>query len=327
MLLPLELKFAKLLALSIIFVSGSFCSPADSFRLEGLKGAAYLPSTNIETVWRATNDLPRQLWVYQVVPQNFSMAVISNLLQISGFSWKNLTKRPDPYVEDKKLLRFVNDKQNWTRYLEIAPTLGWVEYYAGSQAKPPFEGVPSEEETKSLAMDVLFQLGIDRSLLKEGRRLEGIQGSLSRDGQKLTTNVVSRGVSFGRKIDGIESRNSGCFSIDFETHARITKFSLSWRNLQPYRACPVATPDEIMNFIKTGQTILPVQSYDWTGADHAEKLTIVEATPIYFDREGDKSLDFVYPYVGLIVEANLENSKRATFYLECPILSTNLAKP
>jgi hypothetical protein len=61
---------------------GSF-SPAESFRLEG---SVFLPSTNSEILWTApTNGLPRALWIYKIIPEAFSAAMVSNAMKIGSF--------------------------------------------------------------------------------------------------------------------------------------------------------------------------------------------------------------------------------------------------
>src|SRR5450759_1041822 len=157
----IKLYFTFILAI----LGGSFNSSADLFRLKGLDGSAFQPATNVDIVWRATNDLPRALWVYKPIPQNFPMAVVSNLMAIGHFNWKNLTKEPDSFIPDRDLLRFVNKKEDWTSYLESAPAFGWIEYYAAPNSEPPYEGVPSRAEAKKLALDIFFKTGFDRSLL------------------------------------------------------------------------------------------------------------------------------------------------------------------
>jgi len=218
---------------TLICLGFNLVSLADSFRLEGLQGNKYYPSTNTEIVWAATNEIPNGLWTYKVVPQNVSMAVVSNLMSLCGFEWANLTKKQDADVPDKNLIRFVDKKENWTRYLEIAPTFGWIEYHADSNSKVSVEYVPNSVDAGKLALDVLFQMGIDRSLLCDKHEHLTVRGELSHEGQKMTTNVISRGISYSRQIDGVESRNSACFIIDFESHSRITHFWLNWRNLLP----------------------------------------------------------------------------------------------
>jgi hypothetical protein len=313
----------KIFIFALIILVGSLCSPAGSFRLEGLEGKTYQPSTNVEIAWAATNELPRGLWVYKVIPQTFSMAVVTNLMAIGGFEWKNLVKSPKSRLPDKDLFCFRDKKEYWTRCLTIAPTIGWIEYFANdTDSKAPVEDVPSKVEVEKLALDVLFQMGIDRSLLCYKRNgYETIAGKLSRDGQKLTTNVVSRGISYDRQIDGVRSGGIG-FYIDFESHAKITRFWLEWRNLLPYAAHPTLTTNQIIDEIKAGHAI-GTFSEDLSGLDQVKKLTVVKMTPYYFDDELYKPFDFTYPYAELELVADFGNTNTTTLYLQCPILSTN----
>jgi hypothetical protein len=69
----------KVVSLFILIFGSCLTSPADLLRLAGV---AYLPPTNLEITWSApTNELPHGLWVYKVIPQDFSMAVISNAIR------------------------------------------------------------------------------------------------------------------------------------------------------------------------------------------------------------------------------------------------------
>ncbi|MCI0747837.1 MAG: hypothetical protein L0Y58_20715 [Verrucomicrobia subdivision 3 bacterium] len=73
-----------------------------------LDGPAFT-ATNVSIAWNApTNHWPTSLWIYKVVPQEFSPAVISNLMAIGGFTMKDRSKiegqRPD-----KRLLYFTTD--------------------------------------------------------------------------------------------------------------------------------------------------------------------------------------------------------------------------
>jgi len=303
-----------------------FCCSADTFRLDGLQGDPYRPQTNVVMTWAATNELPRGLWIYKAVPQEFSMAVVSNVMSICNFGWNNRRSRFDRDIADKNLISFTDKQDNWTRYLEIAPTLGWIEYNADSEVST--NEVPSKAEVRQLALDVLFGMGIDRSLVcDEHNGYQTVQGKLSRDGHRLTTNVVERGISFARQIDGIESKNSACFELIVEGDARIRRLLLNWRHLIPQEPHLVATPNEIMDSIRVGQATLPLQSGDVAGVDNARKLIITDVMLRYFDNKGSKPLDFSYPFAAVKVLANLDGTNTATFYLLCPILSTNQSIP
>lgn len=312
----------KQFVFALAVVGGSFSSPADSFRLEG---EAFQPSKNVEIVWNvATNDLPRNLWIYKVTPYIYSPAVLSNLMAIGGFKKDDFTKPANPPVSDTNVICFRDSKgDHWTRALTIAPTFGWIEYHDdGGNFSDPIEGVPTNDEVEKLAIDCLFQMGIDRELLCDKRTgYDATQGKLSPDGRRLTTNIVSRGITFARQVDGVNVRGLG-FRIHFGRHAKIKNFSVSWRNLLPYEAHRVATPKEMVDQIRAGHAVqLPWE--DLTGLDQAKKLDVVKITPRYFDKIGSEPLDFMYPYADLELVADMGTTNKTTFYLRCPILRTN----
>jgi hypothetical protein len=307
-------------ALSLL---GIVCaSLADSFRLEGLQGQKFSPSTNTVIIWKATNDLPDALWIYKTVPQAFSMVVISNAMSLCGFDWKHLSKKPDSSVPDKDLIRFSDKKVNWTRSLLIAPNLGWMEYNAATDPQDLTNGVPTKEEADKLALGVLFQFGIDRSLLSNKQIHQTVQGKLSREGERLTTNVVNRGVSYTRLIDGVESKNSSGFTIDFESHARITHFWLNWRNILPTEVHPTLSTNEIVKLIKAGNSL----AAPWGNLDDlksAKTISVVKITPRYFEVEGKKPMYLMYPFATLEMVADLDGTNTETFNVQCPVLSPN----
>jgi hypothetical protein len=317
----------KLSFLILILIGASFASLADSFRPEGSRGEPYQPPMSVEMAWTATNEVPRGMWIYKAVPQTFSMAVISNLVSICGFDWSNISKKPDSNISDKNQFSFSDTPTRWTRHLIVAPTFGWVEFNADSDPKPTANGIPSREDAEKLGMDILFQLGIDRSLISNSHSgIQTVQGKLSNDGARLSTNVISRGVTFTRMTDGFASQNSATFMANFENHAKVQRLVLSWRNLIPFESHPTLTKDELLQSIKSGECKLPLQTADVSQLDKATKLTVKEINIRYFDIQGYKPLDFSYPFAAVKVLANLEGTNTVTFYLECPILSTNSFK-
>lgn len=315
----------KSVAAALFLFGYCLCCPAEAYRLDGLEGVSFRPHTNAVVVWAATNELPGELWIYKVVPQEFSMAVVSNVMALCEFQWNNLRKPIDPDIEDKKLITFTDKKQQWTRYLEIAPTLGWIEYNAGQDPKTSSNGVPSKAEMETLARNALFQLGIDRSLVCDKHNVfETEQGKLSRDGRRLTTNIVARGISLTRLIDGIEPRNVVSFRMIVEGNMRLTQLILNWRHLSPHEPHLVSTPNEIVHSVRSGYAKLPPQPADLSGMDSAVKLRITDVMLRYFDGKGSKSLEFSYPFAALKVLGSFEGTNTTTFFLECPILSTNV---
>jgi hypothetical protein len=66
-----------------------------------------------------------------------------------------------------------------------------------------------------------------------------------------------------------------------------------------------------------------MQDFDWAGSLKAARLTITDVRLYYFDRPGMEQLDFTYPYAELQIAAESGQTNTNTFYLLCPILSTN----
>jgi hypothetical protein len=301
-----------------------FASPAESIRLEG---QAFHPFTNAEIVWSATNVFPRGLWIYKVMPEAFSAVVVSNAMAIGHFQTKDLAKTDHPQFQDKYLIYFQNRNEfSRPRFLSIAPTLGAMKYVSQADSTAPIVGVPTSDEAETLARDVLFQLGIDRSLLVERVRkgYDETSTPIDRQGHTLgTPQAVSRGVSFERRIDGIPLSENWCFLIHFGRQGKIEDFSLKWRNIVPFESHSVLSPAQIIQMIKSGQAVLPSQFFNTGGLDRKKRFTIVKAMPRYYNGNGREFLDFMFPYVEMEIMAEMDGADATTFVIQCPILSTN----
>lgn len=312
----------RFLVLLIVFVN--FVSLADSFRPEG---EHFQPASKVEIVWASTNELPKGLWTYKVVPQEIPMAAISNLMFALDFKWNNLTKFSDPQIKDKNLIFFADKKTGWNRFLKIAPTLGRVEYYEPSENEIDTNGVPNASELERLANEILFELGIDRSsLTDEHIGYESIRGKLSKYGQRLTTNLVSRGISFNRKVDVSRFGGMPCFMAIFESHERLQSLTVSWPKIQPKQAFFTLTSDEIINGIKGGETVFPKQFCEMSDMENAKRLTVEDVIILYMNQKPNSPLDFSYPYSMVKMKADLDGTNSAEFLLQSSILSTNLFK-
>jgi hypothetical protein len=318
----------KGVGLTILFLSVCVSSPADSIRLEG---EPFRPSTNTEVIWNApTNDWPTGLWIYKVMPEAVSAAVVSNAMMLGHFTMKDFSRSTHPVIKDKDLIYFYHqDAQNLRRHLFIAPDLGAIEYASERDYSAPVEDAPTADQAEKLARDVLFQLGVDRSLVcnpKPGYDETSIRYKYDKEAHKMilpgTTNTVVRGIAFQRRIDGVLESGSWCFMIHFRSHGEIEDFSLYWRNILPQKSYPTVSPAQIVGMIKNGQTQLPPQFDDVNGVADAKTLTVTKLTPRYYTGTGKESLDALRPYANLEVSANF-GTNISTFFLTCPILSTN----
>jgi hypothetical protein len=111
---------------------------------------------------------------------------------------------------------------------------------------------------------------------------------------------------------------------EFGNRGKIKRFDLVWRNLAPHEIRPLASPNEVIALIREGRAVAPMQDFDWTASLHATQLTITDVRLYYFDRPGMEPLDFMYPYAELELAAH-SGTNTSTFYLTCPILSSNTA--
>lgn len=288
-----------------------------------------------QIIWAApTNHLPRALWVYKVVPQTLAPTIISNALAVASFTPKNRA-RPQvsgfPYGH-KEMMHFRNKEQS--RYLNIFPDSGWIEYYDGKvrvQGKDRVSGVPTEQEALALAFGYLHKLGIDRSQLavkpdtcelrvyrdrRERTRLDKARNETAKE-------VISRGVYFVRRIDGVDftglASDAG-FMVNFGNDARVAALEMVWRNLQPHRSCSLASPGQIINMIKHGRAVaMEPLSFDTA---KISKIQINKITPYYLGESGDKPQDFVFPFAALESTVDAEG-KDVSIHLNVPILQSD----
>jgi hypothetical protein len=275
---------------------------------------------NIPIEWHATNAY-RTLWVYKVIPQNFSSSVISNALVACSFKSLDMLA-----TGDKGVLRFQDHKreEQVTRYLEISAASGWIEY---SDMREPtnvtasIRGVPDANETERLGLDLLFRLGIDRTQFTPGPHSGGSKGisKILPSGQEQYIGVQTRHVTFVRQIDGFSFTGSGlgggCW-VEFGAHGVLRQFDLVWRNLLPYELRRVASDGQLLEYIKSGKA---VHSTD-LNLRSAKKFTIKSVVPEYLGAPGSEPQEFVYPIASMKIEAEFLTNK-VDFGIACPILA------
>lgn len=307
-------------AITLLGLLLSLTVQADTIRLDG---GVFKPATNIQITWAATNSFPHSLLVYKVLTESFSMLAVSNAMSLGQFEMKNLSKGEHPIIKDKNLIYFYGTNEYGRRKtLYIAPTFGAMEYESEMDFKKIVENVPTSDEAISLGRNVLRKLGIDSSMLSDKVKIgyDDTSTKIDREGNKLGgTHVIRRGVAFSRSIGGIATSDSRCFLIHFGSNGRIEDFSLTWRNFVPHESYSVLTINQIIDSIKAGKAVIPEQFSDADSFNTATNLTIVKATPRYYNGTKGSKVPFVYPYLELEV-LTVDNN---TAFLHCQILSTN----
>jgi hypothetical protein len=291
--------------------------------------------------WAAsTHGVPKTLWVYKVVPQHFPFAAISNLMALGSFTFKDEQRGHRDISPTNEDTLFFFDKKRGCN-LTIIPSRGEITYWDDS-ARPnhwdkirhenePVLGVPDEATAQKLGLKFLRQFGIrpaDLAQIGHGHLLTfGKKQTRSyfdrATGKYIENEVTSCGVFFNRRLDGINFAGTGIgggAEIDYSNHAKLAEFRLLWRNVQPFERHAIATPDEILQWIRDGKAVMthknPVNPGD------VKKLTITAISPLYMGASGDETQDFVYPFAQLEAVADLGGTN-VNIQLYCPILSVS----
>jgi len=294
----------------------------------GLAGGFSQESTGtnqIEIVWSVpTNHLPASVLVYKFVPQNFSPAVVSNLMALGSFTIKdqiNLNGQPP-------LSQYFKNKDG-TRELGIIPTFGYVYYHDSTSQYKVREmpvGVPSDEEAYQLGLQYIQKLGIDRSQLttvgdsSELRVVKTFQRTGWFDKEKGTNieNITMRGVFFIRRVNGVDfdNINHGGVNFEFRNHGQISRLEFLWKGLEQYQLRSTLTADQLIEELRTGKG-------KWMQSGPGpviKKITIYEVQQLYHGvREDDEEHKFLEPFIRL--ETHVDNgSTNIVADFDCPII-------
>ena len=295
----------------------SFLSRAESLQLPGEK---FEPS-NIAVHFNATNALPESVQIFQVVPQDFSPSVISNVMTMGGFTQKDL-EPPSLHPSDKGAMVFAT-KEHGSHFAIIRASQGWIKYNdstaASGDIRRPLSGVPNESDLPGLALRYLAGLGIERSQVAEKPKLEtvGHRGWVKGHGHTATKEVISRGIFFPRTIDGIDILGGDGLSFEFGNDAKIVNFELVWRNFRPYKSCKVASTNQIVDWIKQGHTVTMEPA---NGLEQCKTLTVTSIKRHYFGQADGEPLNFLFPYAEL--EATIDTGPtNQVVLLYCPLIS------
>jgi len=287
--------------------------------------------TNVALVWAApTNDLPRNLWVYRAVRTGIPAPVLSNLMALGSFTAKDRKNVPNyPH--------FISCKDpSEKRSLWLDPDWGYISYRdLDADDLNIAEGVPDEKRAFQLATNLLPKLGISSALLARKpnssdlltQQIEATAMLWRRPGggRPYATNLHTRGIIFLRALDGVDFERwvrGGC-TIEFGSHAKVSKIEANWRKLKRDKLYPLATPDQIIRWIREGKaSYVPARDWPQGEAPPPRKLTITKVTPYYYAEghgEFEKPNGRVYPFAKLEARFDTGSTNEPT-YIFCPIL-------
>jgi hypothetical protein len=252
-----------------------------------------------QVVWVATNKLPATAKIFKVVPASFSPTAISNLMAMGGSA-------------DAKL--------------------GWMNLYRPTDTHLPLEKVPDRARAYELGTNLLTKLEIQvGELMSEGGRpvawySPGTRGHMDKATRKTVTEPCTMGIQFQRVLDGVE-----CFGqqvrIQFESQEAVTHLEVRWHGVQTHKICAVATPDQIVSWIKEGRARAhPVETTGsrWIKVADIKKVTIRQVRLCY---DAEESPNYLYPYADIEVEVEFSPDDHETLGISCPVIKEALSRP
>ncbi len=251
------------------------------------------------------------------------------MVALGSFTYKDRRNIPG----NSHVISYAN--QSRKRWLLINTDWSFIDY-GDSDAENMHitEGVPDKERAFEIATNWLPKLNVDYSqLVKKAngdmRIYFSEEATMFYKGSgtpAYATNISMCDVTFKRALDGVEmsggSARGGC-DIEIGHHAKIYRLLLSWRKYKRDELYPVATSEELMNWIRKGKAVwYPAPDSHITDLSSVRKLAITKVTPYYYsDAYGaeDKPQDWAIPFAEM--EATVDNGgTNMGVRIDCPII-------
>jgi hypothetical protein len=268
--------------------------------------ATHIPArADLDVRWIApTNKIPPSVWVYHLLPRPLSPQSLSNLMAACSFTDKDGTWHGD---------ELIFKSSDGFRMLRVYPPWGVIEYRTTFPRSWTnlIKDVPSTSKALKLTKQFLLEVGID--LADIDRQANGKQpnfyvydmGVTYFVNGKQIHNTEAREVRFRRMVDGISFTSvntGGDAEIDFGGSGRISKISISWRNMRRDKSYPTTTPDMMVKSLREGRAIQGEIPDNMGGIDWptVKSVTIKKAEPCYY-AGGDPFApsDSLQPYMAL----------------------------
>lgn len=276
-------------------------------------GQAIPPRPDLKVVWQCSTKLPGKVWAYELLPNQFSPKINSNLLEICSLSEK--------YKFQSNTNGMIFESDNGSRRLSISFSRGSIEYVTSEVRYSPTNlavGVPSTNELPEIAKKVLSGLHIDFSDITGWRGTNKIDYSEPKSmffvGDAIITNIPYRTVYFRRAVDGIPIFGH-FYRFNVGEHGKITKISITWPNLQRLESYQTISSKDVTTFIQNGDAIrgpapTNIGEIDWSSV---KSVTIRKAEPSYEIYSGR-----LFPFLRLDALVDTGDAI-AEIAMDCPI--------
>jgi hypothetical protein len=211
-------------------------------------------------------------------------------------------------------------------------SLGSIEYEILETHSPNnlVEALPSQKEAARSLIDWLAKLGIDaRDIERKDNSAEPNLHFFDSQTEYFVkpttiTNIDFYGVRFRRAVDGasvIANGIGGDCEFRFGDHGKIINISLSWRRLEQYKNSPTASPDRMIQWIRSGQAVqnmipMDAEPIDWKTV---KNVTIKSAKLCYYGGIPSEPSDWLIPFSALWTTVDRGHGS-IDVEIDCPII-------
>lgn len=278
-------------------------------------GEAISAQPDLIVHWQDSTKFPRKVWSYQLLPNNFSAEIISNVMMLCSFTEKDIAVHHADGIDFQS--------PDGARKLSISFPSGNIHYEIPELNYSPTNlaaAVPTVKELPPIATNVLRKLHIRFSDITGWASTNTIDYSepvltMYYVGDLTITNIAYRSVLFRRVVDGMPIVGE-FYGFNVGEHGRITRLSIAWPNLQRNKSYSVISQKEVVNLLRKGDAIRgpapqDVGDIDWSSI---KSLTIKKAVPSY-QMDGNR----LYPFLRLDVLVDLGNGT-VEIGMDCPII-------
>jgi hypothetical protein len=277
-------------------------------------GKAIPARPDLTVRWQDSTKFPRKVWVYQLLPNNFSPEIISNIMMLCSF-----TER-DKIEADTNGITF--QSADHSRTLSISFSSGDIDYETAQIRYSPTNlavGVPSTNELPKVAKSVLDKLHIKFSDITGwlGKNKVDFSEPLTMFyvGDVTITNIAYRTTYFRRAVDGMPIAGH-FYRFNVGEHGKLSKISIAWPNLKRVKSYPTISQKDVIGFLRKGNAIrgpvsMNIGDIDWQSV---KGITITKAVPSYLI-----DADRLYPFLRLDVTVDTGH-ENVIVAIDCPII-------
>ena len=299
------------------FLIQMFCSATGFAQNPPWKGSgeAIPARADLDVRWEDSSRFPRKVWTYQLLPNDFSPKIISNLMVLCSFTEKDKTEQNTNGITFQS--------SDGSRRLSVSFLSGEIHYKAGPDW-PAWTtnlavGVPQESELPKLTKDILRKLDIPFSNITgwiDDHKMDFDEGGGVGLANGISfTNIISQRVYFRRTVDGMPIAQA-FYDFTVGEHGKIRGVSITWPDLKRIKPYTTLSRKVVIDLLRKGDavrgpTLGNAPYIDWPSI---KSVTITKAVPSYL-------IDNLRLYPFLILDATIDTGNgNARVAIDCPII-------